>query len=167
MKKLFVLALTLSLALALVGCGGNSSTAASGGTPDSGSASSAVQEEMQVTTSYFGKVNSVAGNEVELNLAKEPELPENSEPAPTPNPDGSIEAVEMVPATEATAGGGGAAQRVEVEYTGEMKSFVIPGGLKVKDAMGNEKQLSEIKKGSVMNFFVDNAGTVVDVFLYE
>lgn len=167
MKKLIAFTLALSLSFALVGCTGGSPASEPKSTPPTfDTSSSAAGEATEMPTTYFGKVNSVAGNEIELNLAKEPELPDvPQEETPKPNPDGSIDATIMGPATE--AGGGGAAQRVEVEYTGEMKSFVVPGGMKIKDAMGNEKQLSDIKKGSVMNFCVDGAGNLVEVFLYE
>lgn len=169
MKKLVVFMLSLSLSLALVGCTGGSSESKPDTTPPtSGTSSSEAGETIEMPTTYFGKVNSVAGNEIELNLAKEPEMPDVSQQeAPKPNADGSFDAVTTVPSTEAGAGGNGAAQRVEVEYTGEMKSFVIPGGMKIKDSMGNEKQLSEIKKGSVMNFYVDAEGNLMEVFLYE
>lgn len=157
MKKLFALMLTGVLACALAACGntnnGTTSTAAS--QPNSQTAS----------TSYFGKISSVAGNEIELNLAKEPELPETE--STSQETGDTVAAVEMTPAVPAgTVDDGGAANRVEVEFTGEMKSFVIPAGMPIKDAMGNEKQLSDIQKGSMMNIFADENGNVTEVFLY-
>lgn len=161
MKKIIAVVLALTLAAAFTGCAGSSGA----GSENSSSSS----ETFSMPISYFGKVNSVAGNEIELNLAKEPETEETPDSGSLPtNLDGTIEAVETIPSTEVgTGGANGAAQRVEVEYTGEMKSFVIPGGMKIKDAMDNEKQMSDIKKGSVMNFYTDEAGNITDVFLYD
>ncbi|MEG1049129.1 MAG: hypothetical protein RSE24_01160 [Oscillospiraceae bacterium] len=155
MKKLLTIALAGAVALSLCACQGTPKTEE---TPASDTPAVS-------STAYFGKVSLVAGNELELNLAKEPEIPEaESTPPPEPSEDGSVPATLMQPAI---SGGGGAAQRVEVEYTGEIKSFVIPGGMKIKDAMGEEKQLSDIKKGSIMNIFVDDKGNLTEVFLYE
>lgn len=154
MKKLLSVLLATAVALSLCAC---QSTPKPEETPAS--------DTPPVATSYFGKVSFVAGNELELNLAKEPETPESeSAPPQEPSEDGSVPATLMQPAI---SGGGGAAQRVEVEYTGEMKPFTLPGGMKITDAMGNEKQLSDIKKGSIMNIFALEDGTITEVFLYE
>ncbi|MEG1407948.1 MAG: hypothetical protein RSD23_08815 [Ruthenibacterium sp.] len=153
MKKLLTWILAGALALSLTACTKETSAQTN-------------SEPKAESASYFGKITSVAGNEIEINLAKEPEMPQQSE-APQEEGD-TTAAATMTPAfvTDAT-GGAGAAQRVEVEYTGEMKSFVIPAGMPLKDAQGNEKQLSDIKKGSIMNVFADEKGTVTEVFLYE
>ncbi|MEG0910482.1 MAG: hypothetical protein RSB47_01225 [Ruthenibacterium sp.] len=156
MKKLYVLILAGVLTLSLTACGAKKD------------ANSLPQNDENKTpsTSYFGKISSVAGNEIELNLAKEPELPP-AESAPEKDGD-TMEAAVLTPATTTGDGSGdGAAQRVEVEYTGEMKSFIIPAGMPIKDAQSNEKQLSDIKKGSIMNIFADEKGNVTEVFLYE
>lgn len=76
----------------------------------------------------------------------------------------------MTPATEAGAAEGGqtgAEERTELEYTGESKDFVIPGGLKISGANGEEKQLSDIKKGSILGVFTGEDGLVTEVVLYE
>ena len=158
MKKLLTLFIAGALALSLTACGGN--------TQDTSSSADNNAENNVTTTSYFGKISAVAGNEIEIDLAKEPEMPEQPESTPKEE-GGTIAAAEMVPATAVGEAGGGAAERTEVEYTGEIKSFVIPAGMPVKDAMGNEKQLSDIKKGSIMNIFADEKGNVTEVFLYE
>ncbi|MEG1932706.1 MAG: hypothetical protein RR075_06315 [Pygmaiobacter sp.] len=157
MKKLFALLMAGVLSLALTACGGTFENSSS--IPDSGDA-------ILNSTAYFGKISSVAGNEIELNLAKEPELPPQSESAPADDADEMAAAI-MTPAVSTEEGSKGAATRVEVEYTGELKEFVIPAGMPILDALGNEKQLSDIKKGSIMNIFVDDTDTITEVFLYE
>lgn len=170
MKKLITvtsaIALAGALALSLTACGGTP-TGASSLEPSAPSASAGQSESTAqiAPTGYFGKISSVAGNEIELNLAKEPEMPE-SESAPKEEGD-IVAAVEMTPAVAAGTADDGAANRVEVEFTGEMKSFVLPAGMPIKDAAGNEKQLSDIQKGSIMNIFADENGNVTEVFLYE
>lgn len=159
MKKLFILFTAAVLALCFVGCGGQTGSTSQ---PETESQSTPV-----VTTYYFGKISAVAGNEIEMNLAKEPEMPDQPQ-TEQKDEDGMMAAVTMTPSMEAGTGeGGGAANRVEVEYTGEIKTFIIPAGLPIKDAMGNEKQLSDIKNGSIMNILVDENENITEVFLYE
>lgn len=166
LKKLTVCALAFTLAAALVGCGSGpvgSGQADSGSTaPQSGAVAGAA------AASWFGRVSAVAGNELTLELAKQPEPEAPDSNIPTPDDEGTVPAMEMVPATAAgEAEGGGAAQRTELEYTGETKDFVLPGGLVIKDGAGNEKQLSDVKKSSILAVFTDEGGQVVDLILYE
>lgn len=165
MKKLLTLIMAGCIALSLAAC---TSGKAPSSNPVNGSSGSTQNQDKPLSVkSHMGKVTSVAGNEVEINLVKEPEMPE------TPESDVKLEgeisaAIVMTPSVGADAtGGGGAAQRSEIELTGEIKAFVIPAGMPVKDAMGNEKQLSDIKKGSLLNVMVDEDGNVTEVFLYE
>ncbi|MEG1745093.1 MAG: hypothetical protein RR215_05850 [Ruthenibacterium sp.] len=158
MKKLLILILAGALALSLAACGGS--------TADNAVSAPAEDAAKEGSTSYFGKISSVAGNEIEINLAKEPEMPEQTESAPQEKGE-TVAAATMTPATTTGQTDGGAANRVEVEYTGEMKAFVLPAGMSIQDAVGNEKQLSDIKKGSIMNIFADENGNVTEAFLYE
>ena len=61
----------------------------------------------------------------------------------------------------------GAEERTELDYTGESRDFTIPGGLKITGADGSEKQLTDVKKGSVLTIFTNGSGQVTDVVLYE
>lgn len=164
MKKLLTLIMAGCIALSLAAC--TQSKEPSSNSVNGSSGSTQNQDKPLSVKSQMGKVTSVAGNEVEINLVKEPELP--SAPDSDIKVEGEISAaITLIPSVEAGTAGGGAAQRTEIELTGEMKSFVIPAGMPVKDAMGNEKQLSDIKKGLLLNVMVDEEGNIAEVFLYE
>ena len=161
--RMFAIALALVLAACVTACGQTSSASQ----PDaSGSGSS--QSSPEVTETFYGRVSEVAGNELTLDLAK---LPGTDEAASAPtDEDGEMPATVMTPATEAgeaTGGQVGAEERTELEYTGESRDFTIPGGLKITGADGTEKQLTDVKKGSVLTVFTNGSGQVTDVVLYE
>lgn len=161
--RMFAIALALVLAACVTACGQTSSASQ----PDaSGSGSS--QSSPEVTETFYGRVSEVAGNELTLDLAK---LPGTDEAASAPaDEDGEMPATVMTPTTEAgeaTGGQVGAEERTELEYTGESRDFTIPGGLKITGADGTEKQLTDVKKGSVLTVFTNGSGQVTDVVLYE
>ena len=161
--RIFAIALALCLAACVAACGPTSSASQPGA---SGSGSS--QSSPEVTEMFYGRVNEVAGNELTLDLAK---MPGTDEAASAPaGEDGEMPAMAMTPATEAGEGTGGqvgAEERTELEYTGESRDFTIPGGLKITGADGTEKQLTDVKKGSVLAIFTNGSGQVTDVVLYE
>ena len=153
--RIFSILLAFVLAACVTACGQTSSQP---GTSGSSSGSSSSQSSPEVTEMFYGRVNEVAGNE--LTLAA-------SAPA---DEDGEMPAVPMTPATEAGEGTGGqvgAEERTELEYTGESRDFTIPGGLKITGADGTEKQLTDVKKGSVLAIFTNGSGQVTEVVLYE
>lgn len=161
--KTRIFAVTLALAVCVTACGQTSSASQPGA---SGSGSS--QSSPEVTEMFYGRVSEVAGNELTLDLAK---MPGSDEAASAPaDEDGEMPAMVMTPATEAGEGAGGqvgAEERTELEYTGESRDFTIPGGLKIIGADGTEKQLTDVKKGSVLTIFADGSGQVTEVVLYE
>ena len=161
--KIFAIALALSLAACLTACGQPSSASQ----PDaSGSGSS--QSSPEAAEMFYGRVSEVAGNELTLDLAKLPGV-DDAASAPA-DEDGEMPAMVMTPATEAGEGTGGqtgAEERTELDYTGESRDFIIPGGLKITGADGSEKQLTDVKKGSVLAIFADGSGQVTEVVLYE
>lgn len=177
MKKLLALTLTLIMALSMAACG-KSDTPSSGATPinstngarstvndDSGDA----ENKALSFSSKMGKVTSIVGNEVEIDLVKEPEMPALDDSGVKMEGEGGMAvAMEIVPSVKAgEATGGGAKKRDDIELTGETKTFVIPAGMKIKDAMGNEKQLTDIKKGALLNVMLDEDDNISEVFLYE
>lgn len=161
-----------ALALSLAACGGQPggeassvSGSASSGASSSASSASGSQGGGLAQTAWFGRVSAVAGNEITLELAVQPPLEQPE--APAENPDGTMDAVQMVPATPAEPAGGdvGAEEREELEYSGETMDFTIPGGLAIQGADGSEKQLSDIQKGSILSIAVNEDGQVIGVWL--
>ena len=159
--KMIAILLTAALTICLTACSGQ---APSSDLPQN-SASDSAPPTVEL---FYGRVNQVAGNELTLDLAKLPG-DDTADSAPQ-DEDGEMPATVMTPATEAGAAEGGqtgAEERTELEYTGESKDFVIPGGLKISGANGEEKQLSDIKKGSILGVFTGEDGLVTEVVLYE
>lgn len=165
--RIFAIALALCLAACVAACG-QTSSASQPGASGSASGSGSSQRSPEVTEMFYGRVNEMAGNELTLGLAK---MPGTDEAASAPaGEDGEMPAMAMTPATEAGEGTGGqvgAEERTELEYTGESRDFTIPGGLKITGADGTEKQLTDVKKGSVLAIFTNGSGQVTDVVLYE
>ena len=165
--RIFAIALALCLAACVAACG-QTSSASQPGASGSASGSGSSQSSPEVTEMFYGRVNEVAGNELTLGLAK---MPGTDEAASAPaGEDGEMPAMAMTPATEAGEGTGGqvgAEERTELDYTGESRDFTIPGGLKITGADGAEKQLTDVKKGSVLAIFTNGSGQVTDVVLYE
>ena len=167
-NKIFAIALSILMSACLTACKGT----APDSQPDSNSqsSSSSASASSQNLELLYGRVSEVAGNELTLDLAK---LPGEDEATSAPeNADGEVAAAVMAPAMEAgeagEAGGqAGASERTELDYTVESKSVVIPGGLKIIGASGEEKQLTDIQKGSILGVFVNENEQVTEVVLYE
>lgn len=162
MKKIITIALVGVLALSMTAC---TKKAPENDQIIGGNPSNSNSIDYANVTSHYGKVSAIAGNELTFDLANLP----GAGDAPTSMPegeDGMMSAVTMTPATPAGEAGtdsAGAENRIEVEYTGESKDFVIPAGLEIKDSSGAVKQLSDIKKGTVLNIFTDKDGNIVEV----
>lgn len=164
-NKIFAIALSILMAACLTACKGTAPDSQPGS--NSQSISSSASASSQNLELLYGRVSEVAGNELTLDLAK---LPGEDEAASAPeNADGEVAAAVMAPAMEAGEAGGqtGASERTELDYTGESKSVVIPGGLKITGASGEEKQLTDIQKGSILGVFVNENEQVTEVVLYE
>ena len=149
-NKIFAIALSILMAACLTACKGTAPDSQPGS--NSQSISSSASASSQNLELLYGRVSEVAGNELTLDLAK---LPGEDEAASAPeNADGEVAAAVMAPAMEAGEAGGqtGASERTELEYTGES---------------GEEKQLTDIQKGSILGVFVNENEQVTEVVLYE
>lgn len=104
----------------------------------------------------FGKVSSVAGNEVDLSLAKDPYEIDEENTSSGKDSGGMVAAVEMVPAAEGDTNEVVQTPKMELEYTGESKSMVIPTGVKINGKTGGTAGTEDIKKGSVIMILMDN-----------
>ena len=136
---------------------------------DSGS-NTAVPDEV-----FFGKVTSIIGNEVEIEMALLPdwnggkgikpgdkkgssqektairENPEGQEDYYAPDPEDSIF---------------GEDGEINLTYTGESKTLTIPAGVNIRNILGGEATLKEIKKGSVVMIkpkVIDGKGVAIDM----
>ena len=160
-QKITAALLTGALALSLAACGGAPQSGAA--SSSSGSTSQPADAPAQETI-LFGQVQEIVGNEVTLLLAKEPEAE-----APPESEDGgrvTMDAVEMVPATEAGAATeGGVPPAQQIEYTGETVTVTLPAGLKILDSTGQETTLSALAKGSLITLGVDGKDTLNPTFL--
>ncbi len=56
-----------------------------------------------------------------------------------------------------TTFGGDGGEKMELEYTGESKSVIIPAGVDIVNLIGGEATLDAIKKGSVLMLTVDDS----------
>ncbi len=143
--------------------------------------------DVQSFTSVFGKVKSIVGNEIELELAKPPfdlGAPEGEEggeavaaAAAAPAKSVTVTSEESDINTESadsespkmmfeSADGSvvvvsesdDGTSKLELEYTGESKSITIPAGISIMNMLtGKSARLEDIKKGSVLMLGVDDA----------
>lgn len=135
-------------------------------------------------TTYFGKVSSIVGNEIEIKLAKVPqhlggdgESVEGSEKIEFAQP----MTEEMIREIEKNGGAGmsGAGisseeqgtdgnkgnpvmevekEKMELDYTDELKKIIVPAGVKIIDFRNSTNaKLNNIKQGSVIFVTLDNS----------
>lgn len=157
MKKFLVIALSALMITTVMGCSSNSEETS--GTPEN-----TVEENVNMDNlAYFGKVKSILGNELDLEIASNEALgimdegdgeKDNGEEAP---------AMAMTPATEASTEntevvlGDANKDKMELEYTGDVESLKIPGGVTIMDlTTGKNAQMSDIKDGSVLIIYTDS-----------
>lgn len=151
--------------------------------------------ENSIANTYFGKVEKQVGNEIELNLAKENTVNNeggegegNGGLTYSSSTDGGtadmgasvvvsdvVEATESIGGTFEVSGGDGVAMKQEVidssknklelEYTGENKSLIIPAGATIFDfTTGKEIKMSDIKDGAVIRVYTKTTGSSEVVF---
>ena len=161
------------------------------------------EETAEFGASLFGRVKSIVGNEIELEIAKAPFGMEPGNGAVTgkssgtngevrefvyestidPDGVGEIESgdgvssqSQVVIAMEGEDGqvhiiGEPGGENMNLEYTGESKSIIIPAGVAIMNMLGGEGTLNDIKKGSVLMVGVDDenaiAPTVLNIVVME
>lgn len=167
MKKVLVLALCAVVIMTTVGCSEKNNK------PESKEPNKIESNENTQKSIYFGKVKSIVGNEIELEIAENQEGNNNGENKEK----GSVD--ELGPGASrddvASDGGGGAGEKpaegnggngsntplednkekLELKYTGETKKIIIQsGGIILDLRSGNEAKVSSIKAGSVIRVYV-------------
>ncbi len=144
----------------------------------------AAPPDAQKTTNIFGKVKNIVGNEIELELANPPfemgepdaGTEEGASIAMTPattvmvdeealpegaDSDGDGEITISVADGDGSVNvvdGASGGNKMELNYTGETKSVIIPTGIDIMSVLtGKSAKLEDIKKGSVLLLTVDDA----------
>lgn len=150
-KKLIALLLVCILVAAVTACSSNEQ--------QKENAQEGEQFYSSTENSVYGKITKVMGNEIEIAVA---ELPDNDADTEKWN-DADVmipndNDIPMIAGSEAEDNTG------KLEYTGETKSFTVQTGVKVYN-MGQEINLSSLKKGDIVSVSVDskNSDKVVSI----
>ena len=179
MKKIVMTTVSTMVLVGLVGCGSNiptdKETVISPGDNETA--------DFQNVTQVYGKVKSIIGNEIEVSLAKNPfELSEEELEALEGEIEleGGMEIGQAVTVTDSIAampsdveGGNfslliGEQEPLELEYTGETKSFTIPTGTTILNYLtGGEGSINDIKEGSVIAIAMDGEEDNQKVFAVD
>ena len=166
MKKFLSITLSILMTLFITGCGSKQKEAPTNNDPENSNITNMEDYEL-----YYGKISSVAGNEIEVSIAKDPY--ESLEGQDSQNNDDMTDgSMAMTMSGEAIlddgSNQGGAEERIEMEYTGETKSFTIPAGAKITEGLGQEGKISSLKKGSVIMILANKeSGVVADVTIMD
>lgn len=166
MKKFLVVIMSVLMLVSMTACGKGESKAPSNNNNEVNSQINSEDNEV-----FFGKISVIAGNEFDVSIAKDPfEGMEGDTEKPDEGDEGTPSAT-LTPSSEAMAPEGdvgGATNRLELEYTGETKSFTIPAGVKIYKSTGVEVELSSVKKGEVISIMVDKqSGVVSEVTIWS
>ncbi len=158
MKKILVIALSVLMMTTVGGC----------------SPKKQAEEDVSVDkVEYFGKVKSILGNEIELEIANGDAIGIGDEEEEEDNSEESTPAAGL---TEAMTGenkefvsGDANKKKMELEYTGEIENITIPGGVTVIDLItGKDGKISDIKDGSVVIVYTEpTAGTISKIEILE
>lgn len=201
MKKFLIVSLAALLLLSLTACGAPNTPQASGAANAEQSAPAApsdgTADAPQPSATLFGKVKSLVGNELTLDLAKQPES-EAVEGEDGASYAGSITApAQSITITEeesaGNAGGGEAGgkddvklgyaaadgsgnvtmvdpenmPKLELEYTGETKDLTIPAGSQIFNMMGKEVKMADLKEGNVLMIMQNDHGSIASIAVME
>lgn len=194
MKKILMVTFAALLLLSLAAC--SATPKSEPASPEPGVPEDGAQENATNVAPVFGKIKSLVGNELSLELAN---LPESN----TANgEDGASYAGEITaPAQSITitdsadeeANGGEASgdgdtkisyntanssgdvsiigkedmPKLELEYTGETKELTIPAGLKIYDITGKEIKMADLKEGNVLMVTMAEDGGIASIAVME
>ena len=178
MKKRIVTVLALTLTFALVACSGGQTKTPESSVPEQTDTSSGDTAAIQ---SYMGQVSDKVGNDITVSLGEivldsgdgsgeSYYVDENGEPRPSDGNDvgAGDGAMIMVPAPDDAAGdgtegsaGAAPAEQLPIEFTGEVREFIIPAGAKITNAMGKEVSFDNVTKGSLVQLIVNETTGVV------
>lgn len=118
----------------------------------------------EINRFFYGKVKSIVGNEIEIEIGTVPEETWNEEIPPEERkkshvPMVQIEERENPPGMEDIVvpnppeyGGSifGENGEINLTYTGESRTLIIPAGTDIRNRLGKKETLDSIKKGTVL-----------------
>lgn len=158
----------LTLITGLAGCGQqNADTSGNQGTQQmqqqgqngSGNTTGAGSGDRQRSRpSIFGKVKSIVGNEVEIELAKMPERPKGQNGERPKKQNSGSNNGGGAPSGMPPGMGGGMRSASNLELTGEVKTVTIPVGVPIEQRSGQEMKqidIADIYAGSVIQIWTD------------
>ncbi|GBF73497.1 hypothetical protein PA598K_01790 [Paenibacillus sp. 598K] len=117
---------------------------------------------------FYGRVISILGNEMELEIGMSTKQVENLGKPSTPakkganqimvkekeNPEGFVDFIAPLPPEMAQHGDEdsifGANGEVDLIYTGEIRNLIIPAGTDLRNITGGKEALDAIKKGTIL-----------------
>lgn len=170
MKKPLLLGLAISLLLGVTACTSVNEEKNQDIKEKSKTEQKTDNETKKEEQFIYGKVKSVVGNELEFELAKNPQQDiegvekEEAEVEKEEKKD-EIPAVTMTPATEKGDEGGkvslGEIEKnkplVELEFTGDLKTIIVPTGVNINILSGRSGEgMSVIKEGTYLKLSVDD-----------
>lgn len=178
MKKLILMAVAATLTLNLVACTGETSSAKNP-TPD---VSQSQNQETASMQTYMGQVSRKVGNDITLSLGKlilendggesqSMMIDENGNQVPVEGDFGSdtADVTIMIPAPDdhdaegnQNTGSSGEIEKLPIEFTGEVREFTIPAGVKIMNTVGKEVTLDAVSKGSLVQLIVNESTGVVE-----
>lgn len=159
MKKVLAMVMSILMVCSITACGKKKDEA-----PSNDNIGSNVEINKEDYEVYYGKISSVAGNEIEVSIANNPfdntdndtGKPDDNQGTSTPTSSSSAAAV-----GEGEEENAGAEERIEMEFTGETKSFTIPAGAEIFQGAGQGGEISSLKKGSVVIIYTNKESGVV------
>ena len=185
----YIIALTIlavTLIAALTGCSLLPAKPGGAPPPDGGPGPTIISQErvhgdFENREMIFGKVQSIVGNEITIALGTLPGGEGNDENGDGETGPHTVQGFSMGEAPGAgegpvVGGGPGASEGptlniggrvirpgqesdIELEYTGETKTLIIPAGAEIHSAMGSAT-LEAINKGSVLNIELNTEGEI-------
>lgn len=185
MKKILVMGICIVIAAGVVGCSKNESgdTGNKGNTP--------IEENTEIPeVILFGKIKKIVGNQVELEIAKDPSFGWDdgnfsSEAGSEGDIDkGDVESIEGTTLVDSNESLEGAPDdevindmmeqnepKLELEYVGESKEFTIPAGVKIFNLkLGKDENMTALKNGSVIRVYANgtkDSPSVVNIDIVE
>lgn len=182
MKKLMLVILGVLMIASLAACTGGTDDKKTSNTPTKGTDSKSPADNSSSSNEqalYLGTIQSIAGNEIELALAK---IPEELKPGAAGERNNGKENGNGVSGEGENYVGGitdipegkdrsdTAPDQVEgdkkslasmLEYTGENKSFVIPAGVQLTNMTGGSANISDLNKMNVLMITVNKKDNAV------